>query len=227
MKREKYETELKKEYESILLKKKKNYSCSFFNYDNKSINQKNALIIIRYALEDFLHWTPKDIEQNLNMEIMRAMKIDTLLKHIEIPHELNMERDLFYIAHLLYPDQCPYNPKAQTIKVYHDVLSRKLYRYPKSFFEDIGGIERAKLCLINMIQNYIFPHNVEELYQLFSEDTIGKTLKKYCLLDACNMIFESPLDFLHESLSMDQKNDFCYQYYKFKQEYQKVKTEVK
>lgn len=221
MKREKYETELKDEYEKILLKKKKNYSCSFFNYDNDAINQKNALTIIRYALEDFLHWTPKDIEQNLSMDIMRAMKIDILLKHINMPHELSPEKDLFYIAHLLYPDQCPYNSKFQTIRVYRNVLERKLYRFPKGFFEDIEGIERANLCLINMIQNYLFPHNVAELYEWFSDYSIIKTLKKYCLYDACVTIYESPLDFLHEALSIEQKNDFYYQYYKFKNEYEK------
>jgi len=213
--------ELKLEYESILLGKKKNYSTVFFGTENKERNQENALNVMRYAFESFLGWTPQDIYNCINMEILDTMKLDSLLKHIEFPSELSIKNDLNYIAHMLYPSVIPFNTKKRVISIYNQVLEKKLYRYPKDFLEGSDGILRAKICLKYVLQNYLLFHNIEEMYEFFASKEGVKALKEYQLFVASNTLFESHIDYLHETLSENQQNEFLYHYYKFCQEFKK------
>lgn len=206
--------ELKREYEDILLGKKKNYSTVFFGRD-KDACHRNALEIIRYALEAFLRWTPQDIAGNLTGDIIELMKLETLIKYIEFPGELNSKTDMFYIAHLLYPQVIPFHPKEKTLQIYAAIVSKKIYRYPKGFWEGTDGVLRAKTCLKYMLQNYTVFHNVAEMYKCFSTSEGNKLLRQYQLMGACECFFDAPLDFLHETLSKTQRSEFYYHYYRF------------
>lgn len=211
------EREIKSEYENILLRKKKNYSSSLFNSSDEN-NEKTALVIMRYAFESFLQWTPQDIKNCINWEILQTMKLDTLIKHIKFPGELTPRTDLDYIAHLLYPNIIHFDSKEKTLRIYKNVLSKKVYRYPREFWEGPEGEARARFCLRYMLQNCMVFHNVEEIYKAFSGREGIKILKDYQLYVPCELIFGSPVDYLHVTLSQSQKDEFLYHYYKFKQQ---------
>lgn len=213
------ERELKKEYEDILLGRKKNYSNAFFDSNNEEKSQKNAIIVLRYVFEDFLHWTPKDIENCISPEIITLMKLDSVIKHITFPGELNPRTDLWYIAHLLYPNIIKFNSKEKTIMIYQNILDKKLYRYPKTFWDGPEGIIRAKACFRYMLQNIMSFHNIEELYAFFANSTGYKAMKTYHLIIPQEMMYDTPLDYLHDSLSQNQRNEFLYHYYKFRNEF--------
>ena len=66
------------------------------------------------------------------------------------------------------------------------------------------------------------PFNIEEDY-----DKLIKALKKYRLYAICTDIFDYPIDFLHEALSKNQKNEFYYHYYKFNITNREQITELK
>jgi hypothetical protein len=58
--------------------------------------------------------------------------------------------------------------------------------------------------------------NTEEIYKFFASSKGPKLLKKYRLNVACVTMFDHPIDFLHEALPKEQRDEFWYRYYKFK-----------
>ena len=214
--------ELQIEYENIILGKKRNYSSAIFGSPNKEINQKNAICIMKYAFESFLNWSPEDVKRLINPKIIRLMKLENVIKYIQFPGELNPKTDLFYIAHLMYPNIIHYNSREITLKVYKDILNKKIYRFPKDFFEDDEGVNRARLCFRYMVQNYFHFHNLEEMYEYFASSKGKKALKEYQLLSVCDVLYSHPLDYMHDSLIEEQQDEFLYNYLKFEIEYGKA-----
>lgn len=211
------EQELAKEYENILLGKKKNYSSAFFTANAKESSQKNALIVMKYVFEKFLNWTPKDVEKCLTWDIISLMKIDALVKHIQFPGELNPKTDLWYIAHLLYPKAVPFNGIKKTLYIYKSILDKKLYRYPKNFWDGQEGLDRAKLCLRYALQNVLIFHDMEDVYSSFSKNGL-KLIKEIHLMIPFELFYDSPIDYLHDALNSRQQDEFLYHYYKFREE---------
>lgn len=214
------------EYELILLGKKNSFSSYFFNY-NAEFNEKMALIVFRYAIEGFLKWTPKEAEAHLNKNIIKIMKLEQVLRFIRFPAELDPNVDLFYIAHLLYPRTVQFNTKELILRTYKEVLSGKLYKFPKEYLSGNLGVTRACICFQYMVTQFLPFNNIEEMYKFFSTTNGIKALKKYRLYAICTDIFDYPIDFLHESLSDNQKDEFFYHYYKFNITNREQITELK
>ena len=68
-----YDTNLMYEYELILLGKKNSFAPYFFNY-NAEYNEKNALVVIRYAIEDFSFAFPHINESYLSYYIISKVE---------------------------------------------------------------------------------------------------------------------------------------------------------
>lgn len=219
-------TSLMFEYELILLGKKNSFAPYFFNY-NAEYNERNALEVIRYAIEDFLGWSPQEAKIYLNGEIVKLMKLDTIVRFVRFPAELDPEKDLFYLAHLLYPRQINFNGRELILRTYKEVLDGVLYKFPKEYLSGSMGVTRACICFQYMIQQFLPFNNIEEMYKFFSTTNGVKALKKYRLYAICTDIFDYPIDFLHESLSRKQKNEFFYHYYKFNITNREQITELK
>ena len=202
------------EYELILIGKKNSFTPYFFSFAPE-YNERVALDVFKYASEVYLSWSPKEAATYLTMDIIRIMKLDTIIKYIRFPPELTVERDLFYIAYLLYPKQVPFNEKELVLRTYKEVLSGKLYKFPKEYLSDSLGMMRACVCFQYMVSQYLSFRNIEEMYEHFSSSKGTKDLKKYRLYAICTDMFEYPLDFLHEALPAHQKNEFLYHYYRF------------
>lgn len=221
-----HNTSLLFEYELMLLGKKNSFSAYFFNY-NPEYNEKMALQIFKYAIEGFLRWTPKEAEIYLNIEIIKLMKLDTLVRFIRFPAELDSDRDYFYIAHLLYPNIIKFNNRELILRTYKEVLSGKLYKFPKEYLSGSMGVTRACICFQYMVSQFLPFNNIEEMYKFFSTTNGIKALKKYRLYAICSDIFDYPIDFLHESLCKEQKDEFYYHYYKFNITNREQITEMK
>ena len=58
--------------------------------------------------------------------------------------------------------------------------------------------------------------STEEMYKYFASSKGPKLLKKFRLNVACVTMFDHPIDFLHEALPENQRDEFWYRYYKFK-----------
>lgn len=202
------------EYEQILIGNKTGFSPYYFKYgDNLSANY--VYEIMKFAFEVYLKQSPEDIRDHFNKEISELMKLEPLMKYIDFPEELDKGSDYFYIAALLYPQQIKFNEKELILRTFNRVLNGSLKKFPKEYFAGTRGSMRAGICLQYMLNQHYTFENTQALYKFFAGPNGLKALKEYRLNSICNEMFDTPIDYLHDSLPTAQKDEWWYHYYKF------------
>lgn len=203
------------EYEDILMGKEKEFSQGYFGFKSAQ-NEVIALKVYKYVFEVLLRWEPNAIAKGINMELLKKLKLDKLLPYIEFPLELDKTKDLYYIAHRMYPDKVKLSQKDLVINVYKKVLKGEMIKFHKEFFFGSIGRIRAAFCLQYMIMHYVEYDGLEDLYAKFSDiKYINSILRKHKLYQACTILYEKPIDFLHEALPDIERNELFYNYYSF------------
>lgn len=202
------------EYEDVLIGKRKAVAPYYFNY-NSIGNMRLALQIMKYAFATYLNWSPDQLRDCLTIEIIERLKLQSLLKFLEFPPELDSTKDLFYIAWLLYPSTVHFSEKDLILRVYKNLLDKKIQKYPKEFFSGRDGLTRAQVCLRFMIEQYLPTKSIDELYEYFATQKSVRVMRQNKLLVVCNDLFDTPVEFLHKSLHREQQNVFLYRYYDF------------
>ena len=222
------------EYERLLMGEKKNISRSLFEGSDKD-KQDTALVFIRYAVEYFLRWTPKQAESCLDEATLKLMKLDKVMPYIIFPKELNPRRDYFYLAHLLYPDKIKYTPNALTLHLYREILREggdgendKKSKFPKEYMSGERGRTKACVCFRYMLQNYCSDiiKNTRDMYRIFSEPKGTTILKKYGLYLVCFDLYDTPVDFVHDVLGDMQQDETLFFYYKFQYFYSRALSKI-
>ena len=204
------------EYEQVLLKRKLNFKISF----NGDLGYRKRAVgaIWRYAVTNLLHWTPQEAEVYMTQEIVLMLHLEKTLNPLGIPAS-----DLKYIynfrAFLQYafPDQIKYDDRQEVIDLYK--RSAKLeewendpnsHQIKKKFFLGIEGQYRAKIVLDYLLKQYFSDSTVDELYEWFANTKKAKKWLKSKKVDQPISSTYSPLDFLHDSLSIGKKDEFLY-----------------
>lgn len=216
-------------YKKLFLKEHGvNLSTSYFCY-NAYNNHKLALVLFRFAIENILNWKPADIVSSLDINTIKNLHLLVPYKYLMFPDELNKQKDCFYVAHLLYPNEIPYSTRDSVIISYQKVLSQENGKFTKNFFSGSEGDLRACICLQYLLKEYLSFPSVEEIYYFFSTAKALSTLKHYRLSVVCSEYYESPLEFVHSALPETQKNELYFQYYRFEAALnaKKLKTKVK
>jgi len=213
------------EYEDVLIGGKKVISAYYFSY-NASGNMKLALQIMKYAFDTYLHWSAEQLRDYLTLKVMERLKLQPLIRHIIFPVELDCNRDLFYIAWLLYPKTVHFSEKELILRVYKNLLDRKIQKYPKEFFDGMSGYRRAQVCLRYMVEQFVPVSTIDALYEFFASPDCYKVLRQKKLLVVCRDWFASPVDYLHQSLPKEQQNNFLYYYFSFRQRRAEQKAQL-
>jgi hypothetical protein len=197
-----------REYDDILLGNKNSGSTLLMSrrHGNKVTDD-----ILRYVFEYYLGMTHTDVRDRLTLDILKSLKLMPFVKRIPCPEELDENKDLFYIAYRLYPETRTANAADLVKKVYFEVVDGKRDKYPRLFFDSAGGWARAKICLLAMIGEYLPFSDIGELYAFFADERKAvETLGKRKLLTPLRDMFETPLEYLHESLPERQKSEYRY-----------------
>jgi len=202
------------EYEDLLVGKRKTLSPYYFNY-NTTGNMRLALQIAKYAFDTYLGWSPDQLRDCLTIDVVERLKLHGLIRYIAFPPELDSTKDLFYIAWLLYPATVHFSEKDLVLRVYKNLLAKKIQKYPKEFFTGRDGLTRAQVCLRYMIEQYLPVKSIDELYEYFGTQKSVRFMRQNKLLVVCNDLFYTPVEFLHKSLHKNQQNVFLYRYYDF------------
>lgn len=199
------------EFEMILIGKKNNYSQYLFNEDA----EKKALDIIRFAFDNYLRWGDKIVAEKVNWRIFLIFKIDTLLKYINMPPNLENEDYVKIILSKLYPDIVKINNDEYTIKSFKNSITQNIYKIPNNYLSKTSeGKRRAIVCLQYVIKDSLDGYSVKDLYRTFTMTKCKNLLKKYCLNTTCNTLFDYPIDYLYAAMPHDEENEFWYRYYK-------------
>lgn len=204
------------EYEMVLLGKKNNFSSYFFS-ENQEKNEAKALFVIKFAIKNYLCWSPQQAIDNLNWDIINFLKLDSVIKYISFPPEIDEKDNMYILTGKLYPNLVKINSKEITLKVYKRVLEKDLYKFPKEYLSgDQQGKYRAIICFQYMLQQFTNFNSTQEMYKFFASSNGPKLLKKYRLNVASVSMFEHPVDFLHAALPEGTRSEFWYRFYKFK-----------
>lgn len=205
------------EYEQILIGNKTEFPADFFRY-GKSGNEQVALILVQYAVEYLLQWTPEQAQQFFTPEIAKKMKLNQVLKHITLPDDIDMS-DTSYIITLLYPKL--HHDRTESIQeTYKQIVSGEKKRYEKNFMFGYPGLVRANLCLRYALSKKSF-NSVRSLYQFMASDEGMAFLKDYHLYPMYKYFYNSSLDYLHNSLDITQRKNFYYGFFSFWQAFKK------
>lgn len=200
------------ECEEILLGKRQHYSANFLDKDTGDANIYEAL---RYIFEGFLHWSPIQVRDCLNKDIVQLMKMEPLINRVPCPPELDRTRDYEYVAWYLYPETVNCNSRDLAVKVYSRILSGEISRFPKGYFDcGFKGWFRARAAFRYMLTEFMPTfESIEAVYAYFSTPQAKDVLRKYKLTVPLRELYGSPLDYLHDSLCTAQKSEELYQKY--------------
>lgn len=153
------------EYEEILIGNRKKISSNYFLFDKKG-NERVALSVIRYAIENLLGWDVHNAIKLFNSNYISFMKLDQMVKYIVFPSDVTKD-DTEYILYLLYPKYVDYDIKRYTLRIYEKVMNNE-GRYPKDYMYGYLGMLRAKICLQYAINQNLLFKSADDLYNFFA-----------------------------------------------------------
>lgn len=195
---------------------------SYFN----SSGEKGVYILVRYAIENILHYTPREAARLLTVSMLDKLKLKkTIDEQIIMPAGFTQDDYIRFLLNKCYPKIVYFNFKDYVINIYDDVLNKnKKISFPKRFFkEEHDGRKCAMVCLIHLISRYYAPkmNSIQDIYEYFSDnEKMIKEMKKYKLYKPFVDLFGGDaLLFLHSSLASTQRDNFCFEYYNFMRKY--------
>ncbi len=212
------------DYEEVLIGNRKKIPTGYFLFDKKG-NERVALSVIRYAIENLLGWDIKNAIRLFNKNYITLMKLEQMVSYIAFPSDVTKE-DTEYILYLLYPKYIDYDVKRYTLRIYEKVLNNQ-GRYPKDYMYGYLGMLRAKICLQYSINKNCLFKSIDDLYSFFASKDCIKYLKANKLYQLYTSFYSSPLEYLHDSMPSSIKNEFLYHNYTFMKKFQEIqKTPV-
>lgn len=208
----------------------KKLSRDYFSFTDE-INEKMAIECFKYAFEKILHWGPRDIINGMTPQVLRRLHLLLPNTKLRYPKGLNPKTDLFYIAKICYPNQVRgFNKRDIILHTYRNILDRKDGKFGKNYFLNNEGNLRARICMQYLLQTDTSWESKKALYEFFAnEKEATKYIKSKGLTQALNICFDSPLEYMHESLPSEQKDNLYFSYYSFNRYIEKnnLKSDIK
>lgn len=214
------------EYEEYLIGNKQRLPAEFVGYTHQK--QTALKDLFRFLFSDILRWTPEMVKVYINMQVLDMLKAGSLIKYIDFPPELERDKDLFYFAKILFPNDIRYSHKDIVIHTYTSVLNKSRKKFPPEFFLDAEGRLNFSICLNYYISSgrdtqMIFA-DMEEAYEFFADDRKANALLTEARLYLpCMSLYEDALDMFHDCLSSSQRNEFLYRANRFRKDFEKAK----
>ena len=208
------------EYERIL---KDPTKVGVYPYNFKDMSteaqQKQAVEIIGYAITYIMHYSPSDALKFMSFDLLKRLKLSSLLKYIKIPTGLKEKDQIMFILSLCFPQTIHFDPKVNIKDIYEKVIASKdgkdknnKYTYPKGFFGNFDSKFNAAICLQFMIMRYLHVPDINSLYELFNDrEKALKILASHYLQKPAKKLYnDDTLKYLHESLTPEERSDFLY-----------------
>ncbi len=212
------------EYEQILMGQRDSFQVSFKG--TLAENQVEVGNIWRYAITKLLGWTPEQALKNLNNEIVDSLMLNKTFVGLGFDREHSFISDYRFILQHAFPDEIRYDMYTETIAEYERIAKlgiwkndKNNYKFPKSFFVDENGADRAKILFRYALDTYMGDYTIEEKYKFFADRIKAtKWINSRKLGKPYRVMYSTPLDFLHDALPFKDKDMFLYNSLKLKAE---------
>lgn len=198
-------------YEKFILGKRK------ISLNGSALEKESAVRdIANYIVVDLLGWDAEETEDHMTWEIIKATRFDELYKYLHFPSDIDPRKDLDYMACLAFRGH-NYNIRKQILRVYRRILNGEEERFPKKIFDGPRGNEKGAILLNEFMSNNIIAHDAEDLYKQFADSAkMNYAFRKAHIYAMAKHLYPTPLDFLHHSLSEEEKDDFLYAFWQYK-----------
>lgn len=168
------------------------------------LTNRDMAFICKYACEYYLRWGPKQIALKLNLQVLRMMKLDNLVKKIRFPSEISTPEKRTYLFTLMYPEILgPYHKEFFVIAFYRTVLSGERQKFPKSFFSGSQGADQnARICLMYALRTYAGCGTAAECIEFMTSPLASSFLMKAKLYHVMKRKYQTPLAYVRDAIVM-------------------------
>lgn len=179
----------------------------------ESYKEHEALKVVKYIINYILCWSPQEAADHMTKEIFEKTHLSEMTKYIAYPKDIDPDTDYAWLIKRAFPKDVNYDISTQIRKLYEKIQNGEIKRFPKKVFYDHNGSLKLSILLNDFISTNIPSSSIEDLYIIFSDQAkSNKMLKKANLYYAYKDFYDTPLEYLHESLGIYQDN-FLYSYY--------------
>ena len=205
------------DYENTLIGRQKELnSNNFYGPEPGGANQKKALTLIRYVIENILNWDMEEAVRKFDYYMIKLMKLERVALYIKRPDEIEYN-DTRYILSLLYPQRVKMNPQQLIEDTYQKVIEGK-EQFPRDYFTGTNGFYRFCTCLQYLISNYKSFSSIDEIYRFFTAPAGKRFLFEYRLRVPASQLEIDILDSIHVVTSNLENADMYYAYYSFNEQ---------
>lgn len=185
-----------------------------FREKTEKAQEEMVLFLIKYLIEDILHWTPLMARSSLTMDILKEWGLGRLVKKIKLPADFRLPEDTYYIVKKIYPAAIALNAQDVYIQTYNRVLKSPTNgRFPKGYFLDTNGKSKACVLLKYAIENKLSASSISELYAFFGSNRCTEFLAENKLDLPRRLLFKTPVEYFDLVLPLSQRNPLLFNYY--------------
>lgn len=212
------------EYDDVLIGRADELDYNnFFGNEPSEANQKVALSLIKYVIEDLLEWDKKTAIIKFDEYMINDMKLSKVVKLIEYPVEVPIGNPR-YILSLIYPREIRINQQQLCEETFEKIInSKKKIQFPRDYFAGGVGFHRFCYCLKYLIENYKPFNSIDEIYEFFDSPAGKNFLKLYRLqtpIYQFNIDIKKAIKYITREY---QDSQLYYSYYSFLKEFQNEK----
>ncbi|OAJ72749.1 hypothetical protein AYJ08_16685 [Brevibacillus sp. SKDU10] len=183
-------------YKKILAGTQKRFSP--YEFEDIQFRKKKIQLIIRYAVEQVMKWTPEQAKTQLSLQDIKKLKLHLITEFIKPPIEAK-GTDVYYMIDYAYPYLPKLSEKEKVLWVYQEVLNGSRRHFPMHYFQSVLGEERAKICFIYMCEELLKITSILELPKVFGKtEQAYQILRTYKLKILVDTLYFSPFDLITE-----------------------------
>ena len=217
-------------------RKRESMNTVFINYENSLVdredvalvhsilNEANVIGCFRFATEQILGWDIERVIKALDMELIKELKLEGLLKYITFPPDI-LNNDIKYILSKMYPDKVSLSGPLLTIELYQKVLAGEAH-FPKEYFMGSIGMVRMITCVAYVVEKYKSFSSVEEIYEFFLSKEGRVFLSTYKLRAPLSLLNISITNVIYELTKSEESAKFWFDYYSYSEAYAAKEKEM-
>ena len=203
------------DYSETLVDPTKKLAVKYFQTGNTDADMQMAVVLFTYVLKEILHWSFEDAVGNLSKKVIKDLGLTAAYNKLNFPAELSADRDVFWVAACVWPNQGMFSKKELAVLMYRNVLASSTGKFPKNYFMTSEHGLRAAACFNYALNFTLGYENSEDVYSFFADENRANAWFKRYRLDAIkDGFYDTSLDAAHSLLPSSLKNDNLYQLFK-------------
>jgi len=203
------------DYSETLVDPTKKLAVKYFQTGNTDADMQMAVVLFTYVLKEILHWSFEDAIGNLSKKVIKDLGLTAAYNKLNFPAELSPDRDVFWVAACVWPNQGMFSKKELAVLMYRNVLASSTGKFPKNYFMTSEHGLRAASCFNYALNITLGYENSEDIYSFFAdENRAGAWFKRYRLDAIKDGFYDTSLDAAHSLLPASLRDDNLYQLFK-------------